>query len=180
MKAVKIYISGKVSPDSVFGTHDWREGFCRELSKKSGLEVINLDPVKVEAEKNMDQKDSKLIFGKDCWLIKQADLVVVNLTDDISVGGSQEMLIAKYYKKPLVGISPKDGKFNRTEKEILGKVYKDWLHPFVSVPCDKIVEDVDGLADFVKRFFPNKDIHIKTISIIDEALDYYIEKSVKH
>lgn len=169
---VKVYVSGKVSPNSVFGTHEWRDEFCKELSKKSGLNIINLDPVKDESEKKLNQKDSKLIVGKDCFLIKEADIVIVNLTDDISVGGSQEMLIAKYYKKPLIGLAPRGGKFNKSEKEILGKIYRDWKDSFVSIACDVIVENMDQLADSVKKLSRGKN-KIKDISVLDDCLRYY-------
>ncbi len=172
---IKVYVAGKVSPNSVFGTHDWRDGFCKELSEKSGFEILNLDPVKLEMDFNFDHKDSKMIVGKDCFLIKDSDIVIVNLTDDISVGGSQEMLIAKYYKKPLIGIAPRGGKFNKDEKEILGKKYKDYTDPFVAVSCDRVVENIDECAKALKDYFGNP--KIKTIEILDEALEYYQKKT---
>ncbi|MBI4020548.1 MAG: hypothetical protein HY367_04395 [Candidatus Aenigmarchaeota archaeon] len=172
MMKLKVYIAGKVSPDSVFGTHEWRDGFCRELSRLTGFDIVNLDP----ARKEEDENDSMLIFGRDCFMIREADIVIVNLTDDISVGGSQEMLIAKYYRKPLVGVAPKGGKFSKEEKEILGKKYKDWMHPFVAVPCDKVVANMEGLAGFVKEFFSQPGRKVKGLSVLDEALEYYAGK----
>jgi len=172
---LKVYVAGKVSSNSVFGTHDWRDKFCKELSLKSGIEIVNLDPVRYEIDFDVDHKDSKFIVGKDYFLIKESDVVIVNLTDDISVGGSQEMLIAKYYKKPLIGIAPKGGKFNKTEKEILGKIYKYYIDPFVSVSCDRVGENLEQVAGFLKEFFsPDK---IKSISILDDSLEYYNNKS---
>ncbi len=175
MKKLKVYIAGKVSPDSVFGRHDWRDEFCTKLTELSGFDFVNLDPTKANENFNLDENNDLLIFGRDCFMIKSADLVIVNLTDDISVGGSQEMLIAKYYKKPLVGIAPKGGKFYKEEKEILGKVYKNWKHPFVSVPCDTIVEDISGVVEFIKDFFSQANPSPKDIAILDEALKYYEE-----
>lgn len=170
---IKIYIAGKVSKDSVFGTSNWRENFCHQLSEKSGFEIVNLDPTKWSDNFNLDESNSRLIFGRDCFMIKSADLVVVNLTDDISVGGSQEMLIAKHYSKPLVGIAPKGGKFNKEEIEFSGKTYKDWIHPFVNISCDKIVGDLAGAAEFIKYFFLNPGQDIKNFAIVDEMVDYY-------
>jgi len=179
MKKLKVYVAGKVSKDSVFGTSNWRDQFCKELSDKSGFEIINLDPTKSYDDFNLDEGNSKLVVGRDCFMIKSADLVIVTLTDDISVGGSQEMLIAKYYSKPLVGIAPKGGKFNKHEKKILGKVYKNWIHPFVYTTCDSIVEDIDSAADFIKKFFSGSDKKIKNLSILDKNMEYY-EKEYHH
>jgi hypothetical protein len=173
MKKLKVYIAGKVSPNSVFGRHDWRDEFCKVLSELSGTELINLDPTKYDDGFDLDENNDKLIFGRDCFMIKSADLVIVNLTDDISVGGSQEMLIAKYYKKPLIGIAPRGGKFYRDEKEIRGKIYKNYINPFVSIPCDVVVEDVNGAATFIKDPLLKTDISVKDIKVLDEAVQYY-------
>lgn len=173
MKKIKVYIAGKVSPNSVFGKHDWRDGFCAKLSESSGFEIFNLDPTKSDNNFNLDENNDKLIFGRDCFMISKADFVIVNLTDDISVGGSQEMLIAKYYKKPLIGIAPKGGKFNQEEKEILGIKYKNWKHAFVTIPCDIVVGNINGAAEFIKNYFLGGDKSIKDISIFDDALGYY-------
>ncbi|MFH1433316.1 MAG: hypothetical protein ABIG32_00265, partial [Candidatus Uhrbacteria bacterium] len=124
-KSLKVYIAGKVSKNSVFGTSHWRDAFCEELEKKTGLKNINLDPTRTGISKVLDEKDYQAVVGRDCFLIKNADVVIVNLTDDISVGGSQEMLIAKYYEKPLIGIAPVGGKFRKPEKEIYGNTYLD-------------------------------------------------------
>lgn len=173
MKKLKVYIAGKVSPDSVFGTHDWRDNFCDELSKRSGFAITNLDPTKSNEAFDLDEGNSKLIFGRDCFMIKKADFVIVNLTDDISVGGSQEMLIAKYYKKPLIGIAKKGGKFNKAEKEIRGKIYKNYIQPFVDISCDEVVEDVEGAANVLKEWTAKPDRKPKDMGILDEMCHYY-------
>jgi len=141
------------------------------------LDFINLDPTKTKTFEgnNFDEKDYKLSFGRDCFMIKSADLVIVNLTDDISVGGSQEMLIAKFFGKPLIGIAPKGGKFFKEEKEILGKVYQNYKDPFVSTTCDVMVENIKEAAEFAKKFFSEESHSIKDIKILDEALKYYEE-----
>lgn len=173
MKKLKVYVAGKVSPNSVFGTYDWRGRFCKELSRKIGIKIINLDPTKSDEKFDLDENNSNLIFGRDCYMIKSADIVIVNLTDDISVGGSQEMLIAKYFSKPLIGIAPKGGKFNKEEKEIRGIVYKNWLHPFVNISCDALAESIDEVADHIKRIISNSGTNVKNFSIIEENIDYY-------
>lgn len=172
MNSVKVYVAGKVSKESVFGTHDWRDGFCEELSRVAGVGIRNLDPTKESKEFPLPETDAAFIFGRDCLMIQMADVVIVNLTDDISVGGSQEMLIAKYYKKPLVGIAPFGGKFYKAEKEIGGKMHQNWKHPFVVVPCDAVVEDVQGAADWIRSWIEHPG-STKTMSVLDESVEYY-------
>lgn len=108
-----LYISGKVSKDSSFGKENWRDEFVSTISKLSGLRLSHLDPLAYENDK---EYDPQFVFDKDCALINKADCVVVYLSDDISVGGSQEMMIAKYLNKPLIGLAPRGGKFNCDKK----------------------------------------------------------------
>jgi nucleoside 2-deoxyribosyltransferase len=165
---LKVYVAGKVSPSSSLGTSCWRDGFCRELSEKSGIEIINLDPTKGD----IDQNDAELVVGRCCRMIREADIVIANLTDDISVGGSQEMLIAKRFEKPLIGIAPRGGKFNKESKEMFGRVYADYLDPFVKVACDAVAEDIDGCARLVKEIAHGQR-KAKGLDALDRALEYY-------
>ncbi len=172
MNPLKLYIAGKVSSNSVFGTSHWRDSLCKELSEKSGLAIISLDPAKCDDDFVLDQNNAELIVGRCCHMIQLADVVIVNLTDDISVGGSQEMLIAKRYSKPLIGIASRGGKFNKDTKEMLGKTYHNYLDPFVKISCDHIVEDISGAAALLQEFMEKKQ-QIKDITVLDKARRYY-------
>jgi nucleoside 2-deoxyribosyltransferase len=160
---VKLYIAGKVSKDSSFGKHHWRDEFCNELVQLSGLELTHLDPL---AEETSVSGVSD-IFAKDCRLIEQSDLVVVYLSDDISVGGSQEILIARYLHKPVIALAPFGGKFNGCKKEMLGAVIEDFQDPFVFTTCDIVCGDVASVAEALKTI----DLTMSTgMDIIDRAL----------
>lgn len=160
---MKLYIAGKVSKESLFGTHHWRDEFVTLLKQISHLDLYHLDPLAFEGDGNYDPQ---FIFDKDCWLINQVDCVIVYLSDDISVGGSQEMLIAKYLKKPLIGLAPKEGKFNQSQKEFLGKTIKNYIDPFVFATCDVICDSVEAVAQQLS-LLPQQP---KDITIIDKAL----------
>ena len=176
MKTIKVYVAGKISKESVFKTHSWRDDFCKELSAKSGFEIVNLDTTKADEDFDFDQGNPELIVGRNCFMIQKADLVIAYLSDDISVGGSQEMLIAKYFKRPLLGIAPKNGKFNASEKEVLGRTYKDYIDPFVAVSCDAVVADIDEAARFIKEFFSREARKAKGLHILDDATRYYLKQ----
>lgn len=160
---MKIYIAGKVSKNSQFGKHHWRGEFCAELEKLSGLKLENVDPLKSESG---DMTPSQ-IFAKDCRLIAQADVFVVYLSDDISVSGSQEILIARYLKKPVIGLAPKGGKFNGARREMLGKIIEDYKDPFVFSTCDKVCDTAEQVAAELKNV---KNIKSSGLDIIDESL----------
>lgn len=163
---MKIYVAGKVSKDSVFGTHDWRDDFCKKLEVLSGINIENLDPTKT----TVGQGDTELVFGLDSYLISQADAVIVYLSDDISIGGSQEILIAKYFKKPVIGLARHGGKFNGADKEYFGKVVKNYKDAFVFTTCDIVCETVEEVGESLKTVLS---IEVKTLDIIDKAVDYY-------
>lgn len=160
---MKIYIAGKVSKESQFGTHHWRDEFCTKLAQLSGLELESLDPLKQES----GMTDPKQIFAKDCRLISECDVFVVYLSDDISVGGSQEILIARYLKKPVIGLAPKGGKFNGSKKEMLGKIINDYKDPFVFSTCDFVCSTVEEVAQKLQSI---KGFSSTGMSVIDGVL----------
>jgi hypothetical protein len=165
----KVYIAGKISKDSVFGTHDWRDNFCVELEKLSGLKLENLDPTK----SGTDQNDSQLVFGADSYLISQSDVLIVYLSDDISIGGCQEILIAKYFKTPVIGLARHGGKFNGADKEYFGKIVKNYKDPFVFTTCDAVCKTIEEVAEVLKEL---DKIRPKTLDIIPKSVEYYLSK----
>jgi predicted house-cleaning noncanonical NTP pyrophosphatase (MazG superfamily) len=165
-KELKIYVAGKVRKESVFGTHHWREEFVAELEELSGIRLENLDPTK----NSIDQGSPEAVFGADAHMISQTDVVVVYLTDDISVGGSQEILIAKYYKKSVIGLAPRGGKFNGATREYFGKVIKDYKDPFVFTTCDVVCATVEEVAKTLQNI---DQIVPKDLSMIDMLANKY-------
>ena len=161
---MKVYIAGKVSKESVFGTHHWRDNFCTELSKLSGLQLENLDPLKDQA----GITDPEEIFARDCQLINQADVLIVYLSDDISVGGSQEILIARYLRKPVIGLAPLGGKFNGSRKEMLGQIIDKYQDPFVFSTCDVVCGSVEEVAEALKSV---GSLTSSGLDIIDNAVN---------
>lgn len=164
---MKVYVAGKISKDSTFGTHDWRGNFCAELSKLSGLSIENIDPTK----SGVDQSDPKLVFGCDSYLISKCDVMIVYLSDDISIGGSQEILIAKYFKIPVIGLARVGGKFNGSDKEYFGKIVRDYKDPFVFTSCDVVCATIEDTAKSLEQI---KTIQLKSLDIIPDAIRYYL------
>ena len=165
MNKLKIYIAGKVSKESIFKTHHWRDDFCAVLQKNlgGGVTLDSIDPLKHETT----VISPKAIFEKDCQLINQADVLVVYLSDDISVGGSQEILIARYLYKPVIGFAPKGGKFNGSKKEMLGRVIDNYQDPFVFSTCDIVCGTIEEVSAALRNV---DDISSTGLSIIDKAL----------
>lgn len=163
---MKIYIAGKVSKDSSFGIHNWRDKFCDDLSRHSGIVLEHLDPLCEEKEIN----DPWKVFSEDCKMIKACELLVVYLSDDISVGGSQEILIAKYFGKPVIGYAPYKGKFNNATREMFGKKLTNYKDPFVFSTCDIVCGTFDEVAEAIRK---HEELDFRSLS-----LDMIINKAI--
>lgn len=164
---VRIYFSGKIHPTPV-----WRDEVCRLLENKSGCKIIALDPTKFENGFDLDHQNAMLLVGRNSYMIQQADFVFVNLSDDISVGGSQEMLIAKHFGVPLIGLAPKEGRFNKSTETIVGRTYHNFIHPYVKLSCDMIAETIEEAAEYIVRYL-KQPVPPKNLGIIDQATSYY-------
>jgi len=117
-----------------------------------------------------------LVFGHDCKHIKNSDLVIVDAREKIGAGTAQEMLIAKYFKKPVITVLPKDTHHRRTNFEINRKIVEDWIHPFIHSTSDVIIENYKDLSEWVRKCMEGK-VKVKDISIIDKSIEYY-EKQI--
>lgn len=159
---MKVYIAGNVKKDSSFGTHHWRDGFIKELERLNGLTLENMDPLRPEGASD----SPKAIFEKDCQLIYSCDVFIVYLSDDISVGGSQEILIARYFKKSVIGLAPKGGKFNGATREMYGELLTDYKDPFVFTTCDIVCDSLEEVAEVLTKPLPIS----SGLSIIEEAI----------
>lgn len=102
--------------------------------------------------------------------------MVVYFSDDISVGGSQEVLVAKYFHKPVIGLAPFGGKFHKKNKEIFGQTVKDYKHPFVFATCDVVCDDIEEVAEQIKHLDKLK---IKSLDVIKELAKKYEEQNLK-
>jgi hypothetical protein len=168
---MKIYFAGKVNP--IDGVQDWRGEWTTLLANKLGIEVINLDPTKADKGVTLDLGDPDMVFGRDSKMIKESDVVIINVTDDVGVGASQEMMIAKYFNKPLIAITKLNGRYWREERIVNGTSYKNWMNPFLAVPCDLVVENIEDTVEFLGNLDNYK---AKGISIIDESIKNYLSR----
>lgn len=171
-KPIKVYVAGKMSQHSNFNSYQWRDDFLQQISRLTRLKFISFDPTRA----SKDYKDLEMVFGSDVHMISQIDVLVVYLSDDISVGGSQEILIAKYFKKPVIALAPLGGKFNGGIKEVAGQIIKNYKHPFVYSTCDVVCDDIEAVAEAFKNLDKAKP---KTIKIIDEAKAKFNKRHLK-
>ncbi len=174
MKAVIIYLAGKVpkSDEELKNYRDWRKDFEAIVKKASASEIICLDPSRV----HFDISDIYGIFGRDVYLIKSSDFVVVDARGRIGPGTAQEMLIAKYFMKPVITILPRNSHYWKDTK-IRDKGAKAWMNPFIAATSDAIAETVEEAAKMVGCSANNgAGITAKGIRLLDRAAEYYAER----
>ena len=163
---MKIYLAGLVPKGDEDGKSfsDWRVHFTSHLKKLIKADFI--DPRDRE-EDDFDESDFEKVFALDCKRIKECDLLIVN-GDKLGVGGAQEILIAKYFKKPVILVLPKDTIHRRKDISFKGQLIGDWIHPFLYSTCDLLVDDVKNLTK--KQFDSVINSRPKDLGLIDKAI----------
>lgn len=163
---MKIYLAGSVpkgsEEESAFV--NWRLRYRAALEKIFDAEFI------LPNSGDMDESDFLLIVGKDSSSIKSSDLVVVNAEGRLGAGTSMEMVIAKYFKKPVVTVLPKNTHHRRANVTFQGKFFvEDWVHPFIYTFSDSVVENVEEIAKIKEKILASE---IKDITIVDKAINH--------
>jgi hypothetical protein len=142
------------------------EDIITEIKSLKNVEIIKGE------NRDLDESNFLLIFGHDCRHIKNSDIVIVDAREKIGAGTAQEMLIAKYFKKPVITVLPKNTHHRRTNFEINEKIVEDWIHPFIHSTSDIIIEDYKDLSEWIRKCMKGK-MKVKDISIIDKSVEYY-------
>ena len=166
---MKIYLAGKIPKGNEIGkTADWRADYAKALSAAGDIFILSPE------DDPLDESQPLLVFGHDCAFVKQADVVVINASQKLGVGTAQEILIAKYFKKPVVSILPKDTHHRRTNLVMPAATVADWIHPFIFSTSDAVVENLDQAVLWLKDHIKDpKPQNIKGLEIIDKAIEDY-------
>lgn len=100
-------------------------------------------------------------------------MVVINAGEKIGAGTAMEMVAAKYFKKPVITVLPKNTHHRRSNVVFHGKSVEDWIHPFIWAFSDFIVESVEEVKGIENKL---RTAEIKDISVIDQAIEYVTSK----
>jgi len=146
---------------------DWKIKYQKELSKIDDLEILFGDQW-------LDETRPFITFGHDSDMIKKCDAVVANAENKVGAGTAQEILIAKYFSKPVVVILPKNSHHRRSDVVFNGELVQDWIHPFIYSTADYIAENLEAAVEWIKSYQLNPAAKkIKDILIIDQAIAEY-------
>ncbi|MCA9486460.1 hypothetical protein H6501_04610 [Candidatus Woesearchaeota archaeon] len=165
---IKIYLAGSLpkgkEEEETFV--NWKHRY-KSVLQTTSTHIDFLDP----EDDRPSEGDAKGVFGKDCFQIKNCDLVLVNAEHPLGPGTSMECLIAKYFAKPVLLILPIDSPHRKSRLLFEEEVVEDWKHPFLVSSADYIFESVEECAH--QNFEELCSKEAKTLSIIDEALAYF-------
>jgi hypothetical protein len=160
---MRIYLAGSVpkGDEEAKGFDNWRDRYKKVLQKFFDADFI--EPY----HRELDESDFLAVVGQDCRHIKDCALVVVNAEEKLGVGTAQELVIAKYFSKPVISVLPKNTHHRRSNVVFHGKTVEDWIHPFIFAFSDFIVENVNEVEKVKEKVFSSA---AKDISVIDEAI----------
>lgn len=150
---------------------DWKKEYTDKLSK----EILNIEFL--HGDLISDKEGPETVVGHDLWLIKHTDIIIVNATSKVGAGTSQEMVLAKYFKKPVISILSKDSHHRRPNVVFHGTKVEDWIHPFIYISSDFIAETIEEAIKWVKEFQANpRKVKVKDISIFEKDISYFEDK----
>ena len=78
-------------------------------------------------------------------------------------------MIAKYFRKPVIVVLPKDSFHRRSDICIHNQKIKDWIHPFIYGFADFIIESIDEIKHIKDRISSAK---VKDITEIDKGIKH--------
>jgi hypothetical protein len=166
---LKIYLAGKIPKGAEIGkTKDWRQQYIDQISRDGSFEFLSPEnPL-------LDESQPLIVFGHDCYLVRECDILVVHAPSKLGVGSAQEMVIAKYFGKHVYTVLPRNSHHRRSNFQMHGVVVADWIHPFVFAFSDRIFEDVASLTLYLTE---NQDSLLSEplcrLNRIEEAISQY-------
>ncbi len=174
-KPLRIYLAGKVAKgDDIARAPDWRRSYGEALADLAGIELLSPE------NPDLDERRPDIVFGHDCWMVKSADLIVVDAPTKLGIGTAQEMVFAKYFGRPVVTVLPRGTHHRRQNLNMHGIIVEDWIHPFIVGMSDVVVESLDDLRQLlVSERRVELLANPKTLSVVDEAIDLYEDEFLR-
>lgn len=142
MESLKIYLSGGMSDLTLEQQLKWRKQvenavFYGDYDYKK--KPIFFNPVNFYNFEEVRYKSEKEVMEYDLYNLRNSDLVIVNFNDPKSIGTACELILAKEYHIPVIGLN-KDGVV---------------LHSWLSECCTRICDNMSELVEHVVEFYLN-------------------------
>lgn len=171
MKPIKIALLGSIpkGDDIKKNFYDWKKDYHKVINRElKNAQILSGDAIS-------DNVGPELVVGHDLSMIKSADIIVVDAREKLGAGTAQEMVISKYFKKPLISVIPKDSHHRRANVKFDGQLLKEWIHPFLFISSDYIVESISDVPSKINCCLKSK--KVKDISVFKRAIRKYQESA---
>lgn len=176
---MKIYLAGSIPKGDNIRKDwiDWKTQYKKVLASIDDLIFLNADDLK-------DETNPFVVFGHDANMVKKADIIIVNAEKEIGkgigAGTAQEMVIAKYFSKPVITVLPKNTHHRRKNIVFNGIKIDDWIHPFIYAFSDLVIENLNECLDWIKQFrHDSSEMKVKNIKIIDEGIKKFLKSTTE-
>ncbi len=140
MENVHIYLSGGMSNLSETEQKKWRKQ-VQDAIKYGDFDLnknpVFFDPTQYYSIFNKEHKSEREAMEFDLNALRKSDLVIVNFNDGKSIGTAMELMLAKEYRIPVIGLN-KDGVK---------------LHSWLVECCTRICDDMRELVNHVIEFY---------------------------
>lgn len=146
---------------------DWKIEYIDVISREiPEVEFIHGDAIS-------DSAGAEMVVGHDLLQVRDADICVVDARSKIGAGTAQEIVIAKYFHKPVVIVIPKNSHHRKSDITFHGSVVDEWIHPFLEISTDFVAESVEDAAGWIKKYSALPRLPTKDISVFEQAIASY-------
>lgn len=172
-RKISIYLAGKIPNGNEIPSDalHWTKHHMDHLrSHLSEFDVVLLNP----AFKDCDLTDQDTVFGRDMHYVFSSDIIFVDARGPRGLGVGAEMMWAKINGIPVISWAPKDSHYNISSTVVLGTYVSDFIHPFVNGLSDKIAENIEEGAEWIKQLIKDPySVKIKNPDSIYSIMEYH-------
>lgn len=139
MSVLNIYLSGGMGGLSFEEQVGWRNQIVDTITSDNFLTVkpIFFNPPYFYTPSNNYHKTEKEVMEFDLYKLRKSDIVIVNFNVPNSIGTAMELMLAKEYHIPIIGI-------NIEHKE---------LHPWLIECCGRMCDSTEEAIEYVKNYY---------------------------
>lgn len=139
MNTINIYLSGGMGGLSFDEQVGWRNQIVDNIITDDALtfKPVFFNPPYYYTPTYNYHKSEKEVMEFDLYKLRKSDIVIVNFNVPNSIGTAMELMLAKEYNIPIIGI-------NINNKE---------LHPWLSECCSRMCDSIEETLEYVKKYY---------------------------
>lgn len=139
MNTINIYLSGGMGGLSFEEQVEWRNQIVSNITNDDSLtfKPVFFNPPYFYTPAHNYHKNEKEVMEFDLYKLRKSDIVIVNFNVPNSIGTAMELMLAKEYNIPIIGI-------NINNKE---------LHPWLSECCGRMCNSIEETLEYVKKYY---------------------------